>query len=92
MIYPEDFDDDYCQCPRCSGSGEVDCRCGGDLCCCMNYGYQMCPLCYGEGEVSTDVANVYLSKQAEHHAEMMKVWERGEAERQAKSEAQEKDQ
>ncbi len=77
----EDFDEDWTQCPRCSGWGEIDCHCGGDLCCCTNYGQEECPMCHGDGEVSMATYNAYEQRQAEHHAEMMKVWERVEAER-----------
>lgn len=62
----EDFDEDFCQCPRCSGWGEVDCRCGGDLCVCTNYGSAPCPLCYGEGEVSEARYEQYLERQREN--------------------------
>lgn len=62
----EDFDEDFCQCPRCSGWGEIDCHCGGDLCVCENYGVKDCPLCLGEGEVSEDVYNRYLDHEREN--------------------------
>lgn len=45
-------DGDFHPCPRCSGSGEVQCHCGGDLCLCENHGDAPCPLCFGEGEIS----------------------------------------
>lgn len=77
----EDFDEDWTQCPRCTGWGEIDCHFGGDLCVCDNYGQAMCPMCGGEGEVSVVQCEAYLQRQAEHQAEMMKVWERVEAER-----------
>lgn len=62
----EDFDEDFCQCPRCSGWGEIDCRCGGDLCVCENYGMAPCPMCHGEGEVSEHLHNRYLEHQREN--------------------------
>lgn len=61
----EDFDEDFCQCPRCSGWGEIDCHCGGDLCVCENYGSAPCPLCYGEGVVSEVLHDQYLDHQRE---------------------------
>lgn len=30
---------------RCHGSGIRICRCGGDICCCINDGYVDCPGC-----------------------------------------------
>lgn len=30
-------------CELCGDTGFVDCRCGGDLCVCDNYGEQRCP-------------------------------------------------
>ena len=62
----EDFDVDWCQCPHCSGWGEVDCHCGGDLCVCDNDGRRTCPLCYGEGEVPEAVYARYLERQREN--------------------------
>lgn len=62
----EDFDEDFCQCPRCSGWGEIDCHCGGDLCVCENYGQAACPLCGGEGEVSDALYERYLERQREN--------------------------
>ena len=32
-------------CDACSGTGEVDCYCGGDLCVCANHGTMPCPHC-----------------------------------------------
>ena len=51
----EDFDEEFIQCPRCSGWGHINCYCGGDLCVCENYGEKDCPLCHGEGDVSEAV-------------------------------------
>lgn len=62
----EDFDDEFCQCPRCSGWGFVDCHCGGDLCVCENYGERDCPLCHGEGEVSEATYHAYEAWQREN--------------------------
>lgn len=62
----EDFDVDYCQCPRCSGWGFIDCHCGGDLCVCENYGETDCPLCHGEGEVSEALYKRYEAAQREN--------------------------
>lgn len=62
----EDFDQDFTQCPRCCGWGAVDCHCGGDLCCCTNYGYAPCPLCHGDGEVSEGTYQRYMAAQAEN--------------------------
>ena len=61
----EDFDEEFCQCPRCSGWGFVDCHCGGDLCVCENYGQRDCPLCHGEGEVSEAIYHAYEAWQRE---------------------------
>lgn len=76
MAYPEDFDEDYCICPRCDGHGDVDCHCGGDLCGCENEGRAICPLCLDEGEVPKDEADLYLTKRAENHASMMEAWKK----------------
>ena len=62
----EDFDEDFCQCPHCSGFGTVDCHCGGDLCVCDNYGERDCPLCLGEGEVSDAVWRRYRAAEDEN--------------------------
>lgn len=62
----EDFDEEFCQCPRCSGWGHIDCHCGGDLCVCENYGERCCPLCHGEGEVSDGTYQAYLAHQREN--------------------------
>lgn len=62
----EDFDEDYCQCPRCSGWGFIDCHCGGDLCVCKNYGERDCPLCEGEGAVSEALCEAYEARQREN--------------------------
>lgn len=35
-------------CDLCHNTGEVDCRCGGDLCLCTNYGTMVCPACDGD--------------------------------------------
>lgn len=37
---------DYCD--RCNNTGEVDCRCGGDLCVCGQQEIE-CPQCHGLG-------------------------------------------
>lgn len=29
----------------CDGSGDCECRCGGDTCICHNHGYGLCPGC-----------------------------------------------
>ena len=67
--HPEDdydFDDtDEPTCPRCSGWGEVDCHCGGDLCVCLNYGTATCPLCGGDGFVSEATYEKYVQRQRE---------------------------
>lgn len=52
----EDFDEDYCQCPRC----------GGNLCVCDYYAERDCPLCFGEGEVSEAVWRRYHAAKAEN--------------------------
>jgi len=62
----DDFDEDFCQCPLCSGWGEVNCHCGGDLCVCENYGAAPCPLCDGEGEVLVAICNRYLEWQRDN--------------------------
>ena len=50
-FYPDDYDDDF-PCPKCDGSGHIDCHCGGDLCVCTNYGERYCPVCGGDGNVT----------------------------------------
>lgn len=62
----EDFDEDFCNCPRCSGYGEIDCHCGGDICVCENYGKATCPLCHGECEVSETRYHRYFEIQREN--------------------------
>lgn len=62
----EDFDEDFCRCPRCSGWGFIDCHCGGDLCVCDNYGEADCPLCHGEGDVSEATYRIYEERQREN--------------------------
>ena len=62
----EDFDEDFTQCPHCSGWGFIDCHCGGDLCVCENYGEADCPLCHGEGEVSEATYQAYEARQREN--------------------------
>jgi hypothetical protein len=62
----EDFDEDFCQCPCCSGFGFIDCHCGGDLCVCENNGERDCPLCYGDGEVSEEIYRAYEERQREN--------------------------
>ena len=32
-------------CMECLGDGWIDCRCGGDTCCCRNNGEMPCPFC-----------------------------------------------
>ena len=83
MAYPEDFDDDFCQCPRCSGWGEIDCHCGGDLCVCEYYGEKPCPLCHGEGEISEEYAREYERRRKQHEIEMHAAWIKAEKEREA---------
>lgn len=55
--------EDDCTCPRCSGSGWIDCYCGGDLCVCDNYGEKPCPLCLGDGQISQTIYDWYQAKQ-----------------------------
>jgi hypothetical protein len=65
--YDDFYDDEGITCPRCSGFGEVDCHCGGDLCVCLNYGDKPCPLCVGDGCVSEEVYDRYLESQRKAH-------------------------
>lgn len=81
MATCEDFDEDFTQCPRCSGWGHVDCHCGGDLCVCTNYGEAMCPLCHGEGEVSEDYYQRYMAQQRENLRMFAEAREKIDAER-----------
>lgn len=81
MAYMEDFDEDWCQCPKCSGYGEVECHCGGDLCVCTNYGSAMCPVCCGEGEISEEDRNIYLEDHHKNTELMQEAWAKIEAER-----------
>lgn len=81
MAYMEDFDEDWCQCPKCSGYGEVECHCGGDLCVCTNYGQAMCPVCCGEGEVSETDWDIYMEAQRKNTALMQEAWAKIEAEK-----------
>lgn len=64
--------DGHVLCPRCYGSMEVDCRCGGDQCYCDNHGDKPCPFCGGEyggeGYVPKEKADRYYARQAEIHA------------------------
>ncbi len=78
----EDFDEDFCQCPRCSGWGEINCHCGGDLCVCTNYGNEPCPLCHGEGEVSEALCQQYLERQRENARLFAEAHAKIEAEKQ----------
>lgn len=65
------FDDgEWCQCPRCMGSGSVDCHCGGDQCYCENHGDAPCPVCGGDGEVTVEREQRYLKAEAKAHREM----------------------
>ncbi len=41
-------------CDACQGTGTVDCRCGGDLCICENYGEEDCPKCGGVCDIDDD--------------------------------------
>lgn len=77
----EDFDEDFCPCPRCDGWGSIDCHCGGDLCVCEHYGERDCPLCHGEGEVSEGLHNQYLAHQRENARLMAEAWAKIEAEK-----------
>lgn len=81
MAYMEDFDEDYCECPRCSGYGEVTCRCGGDLCVCDNYGSAECPICFGELEVSETERNMYLEAERKNLELMQDAWAKIESEK-----------
>lgn len=81
----EDFDEDFCQCPRCSGWGEIDCHCGGDLCVCQNYGCAPCPLCHGEGEVSEALYERYLERRRENARLFAEARAKIEAEKQQSS-------
>lgn len=39
VVSPLDYDEtEMAICPHCMGLGTVECRCGGDLCVCDNYG------------------------------------------------------
>ena len=58
--------DDDCTCPRCSGSGHIDCHCGGDLCVCDNYGERDCPLCWGDGQISTARYDEYTAARRDY--------------------------
>jgi hypothetical protein len=40
----EDFDEDA-WCDTCGNLGSLNCRCGGDICCCENQGEIPCPDC-----------------------------------------------
>ena len=40
-------EDDERFCFECLGYGWIDCRCGGDTCCCRNNGDMPCPFCTG---------------------------------------------
>lgn len=42
--YEELFDDDFLD-DGCSGTGMLQCYCGGDLCVCHNHGETDCPGC-----------------------------------------------
>ena len=44
--YPDETEEEP-WCETCSGMGEVNCYCGGDLCICENYGSAPCPDCGG---------------------------------------------
>ena len=39
----EDFDGDGDWCDHCNGLGTVTCKCGGDICICLNNGEKECP-------------------------------------------------
>lgn len=96
----EERDDfyDYCDgppdghvlCPRCDGHQVVNCRCGGDLCVCDNYGEEPCPFCGGEyggeGYVEKAKADRYIATQAEYIKAFRESMERAEAEAKAKQE------
>lgn len=44
-------------CDVCHNTGELDCRCCGDLCLCLNYGTYPCPHCDGgraQGDTDDD--------------------------------------
>lgn len=70
----DDYDDvEHPQCPRCSGGGEIDCHCGGDLCVCTNYGTAICPLCAGDGHVSEATYEKYEQRQREMHEAFRKI-------------------
>jgi hypothetical protein len=55
-------------CDRCNGDGEVDCRCGGDLCFCGE-GEVTCPVCHGEEYITKE----RWEKRAAAHREIMKA-------------------
>ncbi|GEM_PF-4579082 len=77
----EDFDEEFIQCPRCSGWGHINCYCGGDLCVCENYGEKDCPLCHGEGDVSEAVYSHYEAARREHEKIMAEAFARIDAEK-----------
>lgn len=40
----DDFEDGE-WCNTCGNLGSINCRCGGDICCCENQGEMECPDC-----------------------------------------------
>lgn len=73
---PDEAYDDYLDgitCPHCSGSGEVPCHCGGDLCVCDNHGDAPCYVCGGEGEVSEARYEQYEENQRRNYEAMRKI-------------------
>ena len=59
-------------CDRCQGSGNVDCRCGGDICLCGVQDEAVCPTCHGEGFWTPTPAQIQaMAKTAEW---MRAIW------------------
>ena len=68
-FYDDEWPEGAVVCDRCNGEGEVDCRCGGDFCCCGANDELTCPVCHGEEYITKE----RWEKRAKAHREIMEA-------------------
>ncbi len=54
-------------CFICNNLGIVECVCGGDQCCCLNYGEKTCPRCGGFPQSDEDFDEEYFDEMELDH-------------------------